>query len=419
MASCGQGSRSGLAVALLMAGLASLATWAASRGRSADDGGTADTAVRRDYPRSEQFHAWAQRTFVPGRTRYEEVVAILGKNHQNLDRPLRDKEIAIVYDLTQDLGIPPRFVGRGQYIVFTFNRWGVLTGAGAAPALAICGFCPHVYAFDGDWRLEGKMLAGCVGASREGVDTLLLPRAAERDGAVRLRFCNIAPEVEYIDQVRLGAVPLVEGEDLDVGVDGRPYAWTPGSEIVVGKRSSPRVFLGDARDKRVLVLEVRNTFDFEVATRDSVLSQSRPGFQAPLIVYFDDGSRTTLQPLGTKLLRRVVVPISVSARNARIEATGSYWEVRRLWTGSGRPAERETVWRDVGAAEGSHSASAGLLRERDGKRLRLEPMETVALVFAAPRPRTDGRRWGFVLRMTGYYEFVRDAGNEFVPSASK
>ncbi len=89
----------------------------------------------------------------------------------------------------------------------------------------ICGYCPHVLASDGEWRLEGKMLAGRVGATREGPDTLLLPRLVPRGQALRIRLANWAPEMEYIDQVQLGVVPCDWGWDVDMDCEGEPYVW--------------------------------------------------------------------------------------------------------------------------------------------------------------------------------------------------
>jgi hypothetical protein len=311
-----------------------------------------------------------------------------------------------VYDLEHDLGIPRRFVGLERYVFFTFDRNRVLTTTGAMmPSLAICGFCPHVYSHDGAWRLEGKLLAGCVDARREGVDSLLLPRAAARDGHVRVKLANLAPEVEYIDEVLLCAVPLRDGDELDVGADGRPYVWTPAAEIVVRKQLPPRIDLSGRATGRVLVLEIRNTYEFEVAMRDYLLRGNRPAVDANLVVSFDDGTRAIVPAVGTKFLRRVVVPVPTSAVSARVEAPSPYWQLRRLWTGMGFIAEQETTWRRVAAATAPEAVD--LLRDRDRQRLRLGPMESVEVVFDAP-PSGAGRRWGYVLRMTGYYELGDD-----------
>jgi hypothetical protein len=396
---------SGLAVGLLIVSLGSLATWTVSRGRSSDDARPPDSTPRRDYPRNEHFHKWVKTAFVPGRTRYQEVVAILGKP-QNLDRPARDREIVITYDLALDLGIPQRCIGRNQFVMFYFDRWGVLTGTGAVPALIICGFCPHVYSDDGACRLEGKLLAGCVGARREGTDTLLLPRARERSGRVRVQLRNLAPEMEFIDQVLLGDVPLAAGQELDLGVDGQPFAWTPINEVVVGQRGVPTIRLSAGSGDRVLVLEVRNNHDFEAAMRDSLLGETGQAVEANLTVRFDDGSSVEVPPVGTKFLRRIVVPTPASAANVRLDPPGSYWQVRRLWTGSGTPAARVTSWRPVETATGVDPRAAELLREPDGRLLRLGPAESVEISFSAP---DDGLQRGYLLRMTGYYDLLATA----------
>ncbi len=383
-------AKNGLAVGLFIVGLA---TWAVSGGRSSDEARVPDSTPRREYPRNEQFHKWVKAAFVPGRTRYEEVVAVLGKP-QNLDRPARDGEIVITFDLAQDLGIPPRCIGRNQFVMFYFDRWGVLTGTGAVPALIICGFCPHVYADDGAWRLEGKLLAGRVGAQREGVDTLLLPRAAKRDGRVRVKLSNLAPEVEFIDHVMLGAVPLAADQELDLGADGQPCVWTRSEELVVAKRGVPTIRLTAGSHDRVVVLEVRNTHEFEAAMRDALLGDDGRAVAADLTVRFDDG---------TSFLRRVVVPAPVSAAHVSLDPPGPYWQVRRVWTGSGTAAQQGTAWRQVDTATGADPRAAELLREPDRRRLRLGPAESVEVSFDAA---DDGRRRGYFLRMSGYYDLL-------------
>jgi hypothetical protein len=388
----------GLVLALLTG---FFAIWAVSGGRSSDDTRVPDSTPRRDYPRDGHFHKWVKTAFVPGRTRYDEVVAILGKP-QNLDRPARDGEIVITYDLAQDLGIPPRWIGRNQFVMFYFDRWGVLTGTGAVPALIICGFCPHVYTDDGAWRLEGKLLAGRVGAQREGVDTLLLPRAARREGRVRVKLSNLAPEVEFIDHVMLGAVPLATDQELDLGAEGQPFVWTRSEELVVGKRGIPTIRLTAGSHDRVVVLEVRNTHAFEAAMRDSLLGEDGRAVAADLTVRFDDGTSAAVRPVGTKFLRRIVVPAPASATTVSLDPPGSYWQVRRVWTGSGKE-ERDTAWRQVDTATGADPRAAELLREPDGRRLRLGPAESVEVSFDAAN---DGGKRGYLLRMAGYYDLL-------------
>src|SRR5262249_28951447 len=130
----------------------------------------------------------------------------------------------------------------------------------------ICGFCPHVFAADAHgWRLEGKLLAGCVGEAAEGTDTLLLPRATAAGGVVRVRLCNLAQEIEYLDEARLGAVRLARDEELDVGNDGRPFVWLPSRELRTEGAVPAEIRLPANAPNRVLVLEVRNTSAFEAS----------------------------------------------------------------------------------------------------------------------------------------------------------
>ena len=123
-------------------------------------------AVRRTWPaEGGAFERWLRQTFVPGRTTQDEVIGIFGRGYIDLDRPVRDGVISFEYDLRK-LGVR----GLGWYLVFDFTPGRRLLRWYDPMHLGICGFCPHVFADDGRWRLEGKALAGCVGAGREGTD---------------------------------------------------------------------------------------------------------------------------------------------------------------------------------------------------------------------------------------------------------
>jgi hypothetical protein len=376
-----------LAVVLLMATFA-VAAWATSGGEPGESDGE---ATLRTYPKQyADFVRWYQANFKPGKTYQAEVIAVLGRRYKDLDRPARDGIRTIEYHLA-DLGISVPVPGLNrtstQWLVLDFDtRTNRLIKKGTREISGpICGFCPHVFALDAvGWRLEGKLLAGCVGASAEGTDTLLLPRATSREGTVRVRLANLAPEIEYLHDALLGAVRLEAGEELDLADDGRPFVWTSEREL----RDAPAVVrVPGSGAGRVLVLEVRNTSAFEVAIRAHLLDGG-PSVAATLTVTFDDGTTQTVRPVGTKFLRRVVVPVPAGAGYASLEMPGSYWLVRRAWTGSGRCAEEEALWRRPSA---------------DVDRWQLGPDEAVNLTFPAP----EGGRWGYVLRLAGYYEFLR------------
>jgi hypothetical protein len=352
--------------------------------------------VRRNYPREwRDFAKWLKQTIRPGWTTQQEVLDLLGSRCKDLDRPGRDGLFALEYDLAA-MGIRG---AQEEFLVFEFDRDRVLEYS--FMSLGICGFCPHVFADDGGWRLEGKLLAGCVGEQGEGSDTLLLPRATVRQGHVRLRLSNLAPEIEFLDAAALGSVPLAPHEELDADSVGRPFAWTPTRAIPEAGRGGAMA-LGSGPD-RILVLEVRNTAAFEHAMRDHFLGGAPEPAGSALRVTFDVGSAFNLPAVGSKFLRRVVVPIPPEARAATLPGTNPLWQVRRVWLGTGRIAAAH--WQ---APVGSDPA-ADLLRQADGRRLRLDPGQEVVLTFPAPPPAPAGSHGGFLLRLTGHYEFLPPA----------
>jgi hypothetical protein len=356
-------------------------------------------AVRRTWPtEGKAFEKWLRQTLVPGRTTQNEVIAIFGRGYIDLDRPARDSITSIEYDLRK-----LRVRGGGRYLVLDFTPGRRLLRWYDPAHLSICGFCPHVFADDGRWRLEGKALAGCVGAEREGTDTLLLPRLTARDGRLRVRLVNLAPEVEYIDHAALGCVPLSPGEEMDTDRTGRPFAWAPTREVPLPPLGDA-VPLGGPGEGRVLVLEVRNTSAFEAVMRAHLL-EGAPAPPASLKAEFDDGSVQAVQPVGTKFLRRGVLTVPRQARGVRLRCTGALWQVPRLWVGRGRDAEAAAVWLAAESASGPAGPVAPLLREQDGRRLRLAPTQAAELTFRAPGAAEGAARWGYVLRTSGYYEF--------------
>jgi hypothetical protein len=355
-----------------------------------------------------RFQDWLGRALIKGRTTRDDAVGLLGTHFHDLDRPERDSLVSIEYFL----GTTADFTT----LVLDFDRrtrhltgWSISQG--------ICGYCPHVFAHDGRWRLEGKMLAGCVGVAHEGTDVLPLPRLAWHQDRLRVRVTNLAREIEHIDRVRLGSVPLTRAEELDLGVDGQTYVWSPLREIVPDVAGTDEDGFGvdwDASSSpRVIALEVRNTSEFEGLMRDALLRGRKPERCPDMTVAFSDGSEVAVRPIGTKLLRRVVVAIPPASRAARFRAADGLWLVRRVWLGTGRAADAEITWHAPEVATDHGQERVALLQQADRRRLRLGPMQGIDLVFGAPTAGQSAGREGFILEMTGYYEFLVG------PSASK
>ncbi len=356
--------------------------------------------MRRAWPtEGGAFERWLRTALVPGRTTRDDVIGMFGRGYLDLDRPVRDGVTSIEYDLRK-LGTR----GRGRYLVFDFDRGRRMLRYYDPSHLEICGFCPHVFADDGHWRLEGKALAGCVGAAREGTDTLLLPRLAVRDGRLLVRLVNLAPEVEYLDHAALGCVALAPGEELDTDRTGLPFVWSPTRELPQPPLGQA-VPLGAPGVGRVLVLELRNTAAFEAVTRAHLL-EGAPEPRASLQAEFDDGSAQVVRPVGTKFLRRVVLPTPPQARAVRLGCAGALWQVPRLWVGRGHDAAAVAVWLTAESASGPAGSVVELLREQDGRRLRLGPTQSAELIFRAPAAEGGRKRWGYVLRVSGYYDFL-------------
>jgi hypothetical protein len=355
------------------------------------------------HPGSLVFQQWLATVLVQGRTTQQEVILLFGPPHLSLDRPPRDGLITVEYEL----GGKPKL-----WLVLDFDaRTGVLQYWEIDDG-GVCGFCPHVFVFDGQWRLEGKQLAGCVGLRQEGLDTLLLPRLLVRAGRLRLKVSNLAPEVEYLDQVQLGAVPLRDAEELDVGSDGDPVVWRPLQEIPARTQPGPqgqdelKADLGTSVNARVLVLEARNTSEFKTAVRESLSGQPPGPAATALHLQLGDGPVWDLRAVGTKFLRRIVVPVPQGSGSVRLEARRGWWQVTRLWVGQSRAVEPGILWRTASAVDGPVTDACRLLRSVDQQRVRLEPGQELELTFPASEPAQVATRWGYVVRMTGYYEFL-------------
>jgi hypothetical protein len=354
----------------------------------------------------QRFEGWMAGNVVRERTTEADIVLYFGRDFHSLDRPPRDGIRTIEYHL---YGNNWTF---DSYINFDIDsRSGILQDWDTL--YAICGFCPHVLADDGRWRLEGKMLAGRLGRNREGPDTLLLPRLVPRDRRLVVRLANWAPETEYIDQVRLGVVPCEPGCEVDMDEEGRPYVW---KELRAAELEALPQDGGDGwalsvdgpAAGRVIVLEGRNTGEFEAAMRKAVFRPGATWPPASLALAFDNGGGHELLPVGTKFLRRIVVPVPPEARTLRISAPAGMWLVRRAWLGHGHEAP-DVTWLSATEASGVEADAPGLLRDRDEQRLVLAPMQEVDLCFTAPEATSEGRRHQFVLRMCGYYELLPTA----------
>jgi hypothetical protein len=360
----------------------------------------------------QPFRQWMSRHVIVGVTTQEQIIAIFGKDYHNLDRPARDDIVVLQFPPPSDA------TNCSWWLIFHFDeKRSVLLAWDLHLDLGVCGFCPHILVDDGRWRLEGKMLAGCVGSQRESVDTLVLPRLSARQGQFKVRLANWAREIEYLDQVELGIVPLGLGEELDVDVLSRPIIWKARRQIDV-----PRNEAGDAAPvvvpcdpgpaERVLVLEGRNTGTFETVMRKVFLENAPQPKEAALTLRWDNGTALELAPVGTKFLRRIIVAIPNDVREVTFDAANPLWFVRRAWLGSGRDAT-SMVWQAPIQASGANPRAAELLRGHDQQRLRLAPMEEVDLTFAISDLSAKMPAPGYVLRMRGYYDFIQPvaAGN--------
>jgi hypothetical protein len=371
-----------------------------------DNGAALEPFTKFEQAHPGEFERWLGRTLKKGKAHRQDVLLLFGHHFVNLDRPARDKVLTLQYEL-----------GDWHDMITLVFHFDADTGTLADRSIshAICGFCPHVFAYDGRWRLEGKMLAGRVGRQREGADTLLLPSLRLVDGRLRVKLANLAPEVEHLDQVQLGCLPLNDGEELDVAPDGSPVLWR--ARRAVGEPMHPTRPGGEGccldfdppRESQVVVLEAFNTSRFETAMRERLLRPGGSPVSASLQVQFDRGATVEVPPVGTKFLRRVVAPVPVGIRSVRLSAPADLWYVRRLWTGSGRPVEKDVRWLSPSGGERPGQEAARLQTHAEGQRLRLDPGKEIEVTFAPEDGAAAGGRSGFILRMRGYYEFLARA----------
>ncbi len=369
--------------------------------------GESSLAYQLVWKHEELLKKWLFSVIEKNRTSGDDIIAILGPHIIDLDRPDRDSILTKQYfmgdswiSLTLVIDLDP-----GSNVI---TDWSI--------SYAFCGYCPHIFSFDCNWRLEGKMLAGCMGSDQEGIDTIRLPRLVAQDDQLRIRISNLAPEIEHIDQVLLGSVQLSLSEELDVSFDGRPYIWTPvddrGRELEQESKLSAEysIVLGDGPENRVAVFEFRNTSAFEKSMRDFVFGRRFNPISAEIHLQFDNGKSLDLKPVGTKFIRRIVVPIPSKATQLIIRCPAGYWLVRRLWLGTGRDVASEMKWCDPFTAIGPDDDSLMLMSHRDKQRLRLDPMQE-SIVSFQPTISSKSKRSAYVLRMTGFYEFQQPITN--------
>ncbi len=344
----------------------------------------------------EDAKSWLGKHLTNGMTTKQQVLDLFGLPGRNseiqpgqLDRPKRDGVKTIQYRLWEH---DP--VNWGYLVLHIDAKTDVLETWEISHS--VCGFCPHTFAFDGDWRLEGKMLAGCVGADRAGTDTLILPRLKPTDGSLLVRLSNLAPEIDHVSDMSLAAVSLDDDEELDVSPDGELVVWRPLREISIqrprdnAQHSTMEYALEATGD--VIVLEVRNTAAFEVSMRKKFLHREPDNGRTALSVSFGQGPATEVQPVGTKFLRRVVIPLPETASRVTLQSEGGFWFVRRLWIGKQSPHQTPPQWQRPGNANPAN----------------LAPGEYVDLDFPCRWSSVDSsRRTAFALRLRGHYEFPR------------
>lgn len=349
-----------------------------------------------DVARAEH---WLEINLTKGKTTKKEVLAIFGKPGRSgttlpsdLDRPKRDDVDVYQYYLWHGDS-----VNWSCLVIHFDSKTDILVDWEISGS--ICGYCPHVFSFDNRWRLEGKMLAGSVGKQRAGTDTLLLPRLTARRNSLFVRLSNLAPEIDYVTEARLAAVPLGKGEELDISADGSLVVWRSQKQIPV--ELSPAVNGGfgitvnidPETGSDVVVLEVRNTSAFETAMRRLFLEGKKEDRKTTLTIDFGHSRSTEIQPVGTKFLRRIVVAVPEQTTRVKLHAEGDFWYTRRLWLGTRSSYEHKIVWqKPVGA-----------------QTISLAPMEDAVLEFQCQKEEGGStKRMGYALRIRGYYDFIKN-----------
>jgi hypothetical protein len=156
--------------------------------------------------------------------------------------------------------------------------------------------------------------------------------------------------------------------------------------------------------ENLIVLEIRNTGEFESDMRRYFLDNGPLPVGTELRIVFDNGCEQAIPAVGTKFFRRIVVPLPSGVRSARVFVPGRMWWVKRGWLGRGQPAP--VVWQPPFEARAENLQARRILDPTDGGEFILNPAEQVDLVFRVPRLSPPSVRQGYVLRMRGYYEFL-------------
>jgi hypothetical protein len=196
--------------------------------------------------------------------------------------------------------------------------------------------------------------------------------------------------------------------------EGRPYVWKERHRVELEPARPDAgcdvwmLSLGSPEAGRVIVLEARNTEKFERAMRKVVFKSQAPWPRASLALRFGGGGRQEWLPVGTKFLRRIVVPVPPDASTLQISAPQDMWLVRRAWLGQGRLAQN-VDWLSATDAGGHDVDVLGLLSDRDERHLVLAPRQEVDLAFIAPAAVSDNLHHRFELRLYGYYELLPSA----------
>lgn len=328
------------------------------------------------------FEKFLKSRWTEKETTLSETVELLGKPHLDLDRPKQDQVKAVQWGLNG----PP-----GGLDVVTLHadfepkppHQLVKYGLGRA----ICGFCPHILSLDesDQWRLEGKMLAGRIGQEKIGSDILILPRLGSGE-EISVQIANIAPETEFISQVEIAKVSLADGEQLDVSNESQLTAWRPLFEKPLIDNPGKRIPIED--ECRLLVFEIRNNSDFEMAMREHYLDGKPEPELLNLTLNFGTSTPISIEPVGTKFLKRVLVFVPPNSSSIQIANPLKYWDVRRVWGGVPADKQPDIQW----------------ISPRNRESLILPPNTARTYIF--DNLSDSSSNVSFAIRARGYYEFL-------------
>jgi hypothetical protein len=196
----------------------------------------------------------------------------------------------------------------------------------------------------------------------------------------------------------LAGVALDDRQHLDVSVSGDLVVWRQQAEIplapppAVNGVSELTVDIDPESEDDVLVLELRNTSAFEDEMRRVFLDGKPEDKKTTLTVSFQGGRSVEIKPVGTKFLRRVVVPLPRRTRSVTLRSPGDFWFTRRLWIGKEIKQKHPPMWR----------------KPTNAQAIGLSPMESAVLKFSVRSDESSAKRMGYVLRIQGYYDFVKN-----------